>query len=136
MGSIIEYKTWDGGEGWNCPTEVLGYCKESPQEILEQILWTHDVYHYKDLYRPIDYGFPNNVEGLVINEFNRKDLEIKGNFKDIDLSRAKTRNKRTKETIKESFERCKKWHCCGKDEVNIKYNDAFKEVEIVINKIR
>ena len=132
MGTKVEYQTWSGGEGWNDPKILLGYCKESPQEVLKQVLLTHDIYHYKGLYRPIDWDYPNNVEGLIINEFNRNDLEITGNLKDLDLHKAETKHNRTKETILDSFEICKKWHHYSNEEANIRFNIILKEVEDII----
>lgn len=60
MASIVSYQTWDGGEGWNCPTVLIGYCIESPLDVLKRVLLTHNVHHYLGLYRPIDYNYPNN----------------------------------------------------------------------------
>ena len=136
MGTKIEYQTWSGGSGYGDPKYLLGYCKESPQEVLEQILLTHDVYHYKELYRPIDWDYPNNVEGLIINEFSRNDLEVTGDFKDLDLHRAETKHNRTKQTILDSFELCKKWHHYSREDLNKKYSVLFKEVENIINKLQ
>ena len=135
MATKIEYQTWSGGSGFGDSKYLLGYCKESPQEVLEKVLLTHDVYLYKELYRPIDYDYPNNVEGLIINEFSRNDLEITGNFKDLNLYNAETKHNRTKETILDSFEKCKRWHHYCNEEVNIRFNKLFKEVEDIINKL-
>ena len=113
MATQILYQTWDGGEGWNCPTELIGYCKEEPFEVLKSIIMTHNIYHYLDLYRPIDYAFPNNVTGLIINEFKDyyNGMTITGNLNELDLSKAKTNRNRSKSQILNDLELCRKWHC-------------------------
>lgn len=111
MASKISYQTWDGGEGWNCPRILIGYCVESPLEVLKQVLLTHDVYHYQDLYRPIDYNYPNNVTGLIIDEVKApKGTSITGYFKDLNCDRALTKHDRGKESILDSLDKCRKWH--------------------------
>ena len=139
MASKIGYQTWDGGEGWNCPTELIGYCIESPIEVLKQVLLTHDVYHYLDLYRPIDYDCPNNVMGLVIDDASKclpQGMVITGNFNDLDCNIALTEHNRTKETILSSLDKCKKWHSCLTNKlVNDRHIKSINEVEQTINEI-
>jgi len=133
MATKIEFQTWSGGGGWNDPKRLIGYCIESPIEVLEKVLWTHDVYHYKELYRPIDNSFPNNVAGLHISEVNNEDIQksglsitITGNLKDLNLSQALTKSTRTKETIIKSFELCKEWH-------KGHHTECIKEVENLLS---
>ena len=135
MSTKIEMQTWSGGSGYGDRAYLLGYCKESPQEVLQHILLTHDVYHYKDLYRPIDYDFPNNVLGLVITEFNRPDLEIIGSLTDIDLSCAKTKHHRSQETVLKSIALCKKWHSYNNELLSQKYHVLFEEVDKCIKDV-
>lgn len=110
MPTKISYQTWSGGEGFNDPVMLIGYCKEEPFEVLKQVILTHDIYHYLDLYRPIDYDYPNNVMGLIIQDFNEKGLKVISNINELDLSRAVTQHKRTKDTILNSLQLCKRWH--------------------------
>lgn len=136
MSTEIRYQTWDGGEGWNCPCNLIGYCKEEPEEVLKFVLFTHDVYHYKDLYRPIDNGYPNNVTGLYITEFNRDDVQVVKSIKDMDLSIASVKLKRTKDTILKSFELCKRWHNCPTNiKVQERNDKLFKEVEMILGEL-
>ena len=120
MPTKIQYRSWDGGEGGDY--ELIGYCKEEPFEVLKKVILTHNVYHYLGLYRPIDYNFPNNVEGLVIDEVEEMapkglKVEITGSIDDLDLSCALTRNKRSQKTILDSLEECKKWYDLYRDPV-------------------
>ena len=118
MGTRIMYQTWDGGEGWNCPKHIIGYCVEPPFEVLKNVLLTHDVYQYLGLYRPIDYSFPNNVMGLIIDKYEScNGMTITGLLKDLDLSEAKTKTKRSKRQILDDLEFCRKWHTY---DINIK----------------
>jgi hypothetical protein len=71
MASIISYQHWDGGSS-SGPVEIIGYCLESPFEVLKEVLLTHNVTDYLGLYRPIDYDYPNNVTGLIIKEIDGK----------------------------------------------------------------
>lgn len=134
MSTEISYKTYDGGEGSNCPINFIGYCKEEPAEVLKYVLFTHDVYHYGELYRPIDERFPNNVSGLCIAEFTGNVDLVTKSVKELDLSAARTGLNRTKGTILTSFERCKNWHTGGGEYCKLKYNKLLGEVEHVLNK--
>ena len=111
MGSVIYYHEWDGGSGFEDREYLIGYCKEEPIEVLKTILYTHDIHYYKGLYRPIDYRCPCNVSGLNIHESSGPaGCAITSSLSDLDLSDAKTRLIRTRETILESLDRCRKWH--------------------------
>lgn len=111
MGTKISYQTYDGGDGSGCPTVLIGYCRETPFEVLKSVLFTHDVYTYLGLYRPIDYSYPNNVSGLVISEFNDGNgITITGELYELDLSRAKAKNNRSREQVLKDLELCRKWH--------------------------
>lgn len=131
MPTKIEYKHWDGcNGGWS---ELIGYCKEEPFDVLKKVILTHDVYDYMGLYRPIDYDFPNNVAGLCIKEaHNTKSpkgckFEITGSFDDLDLSIALTRNKRNRQTILDSLEECREWHDHDEDYLIDKIERYVKE---------
>ena len=112
MATQILYQKWDGGGGYNDSSELIGYCKEEPLEVLKSIIMTHDVYHYLDLYRPIDYDFPNNVAGLIINKFEDccNGITVTGSLSDLDLSQAKTTHTREKDQILYDLELCRQWH--------------------------
>ena len=137
MASKISYQTWDGGEGWNCPVRLIGYCKESPREVLKQVLLTHDVYTYLELYRPIDYNYPNNVMGLIISDAHENipcGIVVTGSFIDLNCDIALTKHERTKEKILESLGKCRKWHTYPTNKVaNNKYQNLIDTVEVLIN---
>lgn len=115
MPTKISYREWDGGgSGTN---KLIGYCKEEPFEVLKKVILTHNIYHYLMLYRPIDYDFPNNVSGLIIDKADTKmpkglKVEITGSFDDLilDLGDALTRHKRTQKTILDSLKRTREWY--------------------------
>ena len=131
MPTQIKYQTWDGGEGWNCPRKLIGYCKESPGEVLQYVMFKYDIYDYKGLYRPIDYTYPNNVMGLCISEFDRNDAIVIKSIKDMDLNIALATSSRTIEDINKSFERCKEL-CMYDSKVKEEYHDAINEIESII----
>lgn len=111
MGTEIKYQTYSGGDGSGDGSVTIGYCKEEPFDVLKKLLFTHDIYDFLGLYRPIDYGFPNNVSGLCIIDSNGPNgCGINSSLENLDLSCAKTENHRTKESILESLDYCKKWH--------------------------
>lgn len=137
MASKISYQTWDGGEGWNRPVKLIGYCKESTQEVLKLVLLTHDVYTYLGLYRPIDYNFPNNVMGLIISDAHENithGVVVTGSFSDLNCDIALTKHERTKEIILDSLDKCRKWHTYPTNKVvNDKYQNLIDTVEVLIN---
>lgn len=132
MPTQIEYQTWDGGEGWNCPRKLIGYCKQSPEEVLLNVMFKYDVYEYRGLYRPIDDSYPNNVMGLCISEFNRDDVVVIKNINDMDLNIALTKSNRTIENIQKSFELCKSWYMHD-NKVEEGYSTPIKEIESIIS---
>lgn len=111
MPTRIDFQTWDGGSGIDSCRYTIGYCKEEPLEVLKSVMFTHHVYHYKDLYMPIDRHHPNNVQGLVICQAERiSGVTITGNLSDLDLSDALSSDTRTKDSILNALEECRKWH--------------------------
>ena len=142
MPTKISFQTWSGGSGMGDERILLGYCKESPVEVLQKVYKKYNIYYYEDLYRPVDYRFPNNVEGLVIEgvkEFNIDGCEIKitGTIKNINLSRAyHEKVERNKNTFEYALEQCKNWSLNDTVKKYSKlYNERlkqFKEVEEVL----
>lgn len=111
MGSVIRYREWDGGSGIDDRIYLIGYCKEEPVEVIKKLLYTHDIYHYLGLYMPFDRRCPCNVSGLEIDKSNGPaGCIITSSIDDLDLSIAKTRLDKTKESILDSLEKCRRWH--------------------------
>ena len=132
MGTKISLRVWDGGSGWNDKTLLIGYCKESPEEVLRSIILTHDIHYYKNLYRPIDERYPNNVSGLVIESAIESELQgdmkgvvlsIIGSLSDLDLSRSITKLTRDKETFKSALKQATRWHLNTMTENDREYYD-------------
>ena len=96
------------------------------------------IHHYKNLYRPIDYSFPNNCSGLIIEEVNNSAISIPGctitgSVDQLDLSRAYNEKlERNIETYKYGIEMADKWHTYSKEEINKKYKAQIEEVKSVI----
>jgi len=55
---------------------MLGYCYETPKDVLSYIYTTHNVYKYKDLRCPVDCSQPNDSEGLIIEEISPVYIDI------------------------------------------------------------
>jgi hypothetical protein len=103
MPTKISYQTWSGGTGAGDSKELVSFCAESPQEVLRHVFGTHDIYKYRGIYRPVDWNFPNNVQGLIIEEMLSTDgLPGLSNTVDASVYRldlpAKTSNRREKDT--------------------------------------
>lgn len=111
MGSAIYYHEWDGGSGFGDRIYLIGYCKEEPVEVMKKLLYTHDIHHYLGLYMPFDRRCPCNVSGLDISESDGPyGCTITSSIDDLDLSIAKTNLNKTKESIFDSLDKCRKWH--------------------------
>lgn len=135
MPTKISFQTWSGGSGAGDPKILIGYCKEEPQEVLKQVYKDHYIYNYQDLYRPVDYDYPNNVIGLIIEKVSSSPngTEIIGTLKDLDLSRAYDEKiKRDIETFKRGIKNAMQWHNYSREELKIKYELQFKEVKEVL----
>ena len=92
MPSKISYQTWSGGSGRGDPQELIGFCKESPVEVLRKVFQNHYINHYEIIYRPVDRSPPNNHSGLLIIDGEAPaGTKITGSLKDLDLERAKAR---------------------------------------------
>lgn len=79
MATRLSFRQWDGGDGMHDRFIHLFECKESPQEVLPFLFKNHLIYSYKGLSQPVDRGFPNNAEGLIIKDIALEDpysLEI------------------------------------------------------------
>lgn len=89
MPTKIEFQTYDGEDDYG-PKELIGYCQESPMEVLRGVFATHAIRRYGKLGRPVDTAFPNNALGLVITEV---EADSPGgsisSVKDLDLDRAR-----------------------------------------------
>lgn len=138
MPSKIEYQTWSGGSGMGDRKILIGYCDEDPREVLEAIHKTHYVYHYKDLYRPVDYNYPNNCLGLLINYISPEDLENIGiakvvsyNKLNLDIAIGKDLN-RNEEVFKNALSNATSWHIRKESDL-ITMRDDVKERAIERN---
>lgn len=138
MPSKISYQTWSGGSGLGDPVVLIGYCKESAKEVLEYVCRNYYIYSYKSLYRPVDNAYPNNVIGLVIKDatneletnFKGCDVCVNNSITDLDLERAKSKEIRSVETMKNGLKDCENFHL--KFLTNQKWIDIHsKEIEEV-----
>lgn len=113
MPSKIEFQTWSGGSGSGDPKLFLGFCSEEPKEVLTRLYQDHLVYYYCDLYRPIDWNYPNNVEGLIIKPISIEELRRIGvaqtlSVGELDLNRAKIKEDlRVKDTFRQAYIRAR-----------------------------
>lgn len=113
MPTEILYQTWSGGSGVGDPRELIGYCKESPPDVLQEIFQTHAIHNFKNLYRPVDWDYPNNCSGLILIESEAPaGTSITGTLKDLDLSRGRVEldSPRTEETYKHALKAAIEWH--------------------------
>jgi hypothetical protein len=137
MPTKISFQTWSGGDGSGDPVILIGYCKEEPRQVLKHVYKDHYIYHYRDLYRPVDWNYPNNVIGLIISEVSSDKChligcEIVGLLKDLDLSKAYNSGiKRDSETFREGIANATSWHSLS-GELKPKYREQLKEVEEII----
>src|SRR3989344_7609628 len=90
---MLEPRT-DEPDGW-----LLGYCTESPQEVLRRVFENYVIHRYKGLLCPIDrdarnrYG-PSMHWGLIISTASTPSgTEIIGSIEDLDLSPARAISK-------------------------------------------
>lgn len=97
MATRVTFRQWDGGDGMHSKTLNLFDCKESPQEVLRAVYKNHLIYSYKGIHQPVDNNFPNNVEGLMIDELTIEGehlnsvLSEKGlSLKDINLKKIRS----------------------------------------------
>lgn len=116
MPSEIKYQTWSGGSGLGDRQELIGYCEESPKEVLKTVYKTHYIYNYKDVYRPVDCAYPNNSLGLVINEIDEDRIKSMGiaslgSVSDLNLDIAKGKDlKRDEDTYRDALESARRWY--------------------------
>ena len=54
MASKIQFRAWDGGGGFSDKVYPVGYCKESPREVLTRIHKTHFIHNYRGVRSPVD----------------------------------------------------------------------------------
>lgn len=139
MPTEIRYQSWDGGSGVNDKQTLIGYCKEDPKEVLKKVYKEYFINRYKDLYRPVDYNFPNNVAGLVIKEITFNEVpgcQITGTLEDLDLSIAKGKNlNRDRKSFRDALENAIKWHTSYIDgTLSDRYVGQVQEVkEVTLN---
>ena len=91
------------------PETLIGFCKESPVEVLERVSKTHNIYFYKQLYAPVDRNLRDSLDVLIIKE--AKDGltdKITKSITDFDLSNAKAKllKPRTKKTYRNALREC------------------------------
>ena len=122
------------------PKELIGYCKESPLEVLQGVFQTHAIHHYKDLYRPVD--FRANISGLEIVESGPPaGTSITGTIKDLDLSRGEEEfsSPRTKQIYCQSLELAIEWHLNGLGEelnyLDIRNQKRKKHLEVYVRQL-
>jgi hypothetical protein len=68
MATRVKFRKWDGGDSLHDTIIPLCECRESPQEVLKLLFRQHYIYSYKGVTQPVDKYFPNNAEGLIIEE--------------------------------------------------------------------
>lgn len=114
MGTKISHEIDDGGEGLHNRIDLIGYCKESPIEVLKEVFQTHVIKNYRGLYRPIDWNFPANVQGLHIEESRGpKGTRIIGTLENLDLAIDNAdlfEHPRTRETYERALASAIHWH--------------------------
>jgi hypothetical protein len=66
MGSLIERYIYDGGDGSHSRYKTLGYCVESPYEVLYNTVFDYIIHSYKQSYCYVINKHP--IDGLVIRE--------------------------------------------------------------------
>ena len=142
MPSKISYNQWDGGQGCSDRVILIGYCKEEPKEVLAKVLYTHDIMRYRDLYRPIDDRFPNNVAGLIVDEIKESslqsrmvgvELKITGSLEDLDLSLGETTLARNPTSFADAIIEMERWHLGDTLEEN--NSKMYKRVRKQINEV-
>ncbi|MGG1659487.1 hypothetical protein [Brevibacillus sp. NRS-1366] len=115
MATKVEFQTWSGGSGMGDPCHLIGIVEESPIDVLKTVYMTHSIYYFRDLYRPVDYSFPNNVEGLKITETDEHpNMAI-----DEMLEKSKeglTRNTRNEKVFNQALDAARKWHISNLEE--------------------
>ncbi|WP_064199085.1 hypothetical protein [Brevibacillus brevis] len=128
MPTKVEFQTYSGGDGSGDPCHLIGIVKESPIEVLKTVYMTHSIYFYRDLYRPVDYSFPNNVEGLKITETD----EHPSMTIDEMLEKSKgalTRNARNEKVYTEAIEAARKWNISNLEE-NVQKTNLYSFEDI------
>lgn len=81
IGSIIGYYF-----GASSTKGTIGYCKESPIEVLEKLIQTHYIHSYKNSFCTPTYYSPSIHEGITIYPAyseNMKGVSIIGNLSDL-----------------------------------------------------
>jgi len=138
MPTKISYQTWSGGSGSGDQQILIGYCKEEPIEVLIKVYKEFYIYSYKGLYRPIDYSYPNNCLGLVI-DYVKDDaisgMTITGDINDLNLNCAFGKSlERTEETFKEGIELSRNWHIFKgmKEDKKLEIENILKEIESAV----
>jgi len=140
MPTKISYQTWSGGSGAGDQQDLIGYCKEEPIEVLSKVYKEFYIYSYKRLYRPIDYSYPNNCLGLVIDYVKKNVIDgmtITGNICDLNLNIAFDKSlERTEETFKEGIKSAKDWHIFSNmnEERKIEIENIINEIESIVFK--
>lgn len=76
MATIVSYKTWSGGDGIGDPIVHLFECREDPVDVLSVFFENHEIYSYEGISTPVDTGFPNNAQGLIIQRLDDYPGEI------------------------------------------------------------
>ena len=143
MGSKISRYIWAGGEGADDRIELLGYCKETPVEVLSATIARYMIHSYKERgCRPIQ-EYPTNIDGLLIH--NARDgipygFTITGSMnKLLEMQEVQDLiwDKFTKEQFVKTIEDTKKYadHFDISNSYKKKYETIVADFEIVLKQL-
>lgn len=106
MSSKILYK-----ESWKKSDNIIGFCKESPIDVLRRVYKTHSIHSYRGIYRPVDVNSPNNLSGLVIEDIPIK-ISVTRSIDGLDLDVAEVGldSPRTENTYRNALKGAISWH--------------------------
>ena len=86
MPTKISAQIWDGSSQFDMPDKFIGYCTESPQEVLRRVHEHYLIFRYKDVKQPVDARIPNTLDGLVIEDgLAPSGCKVVGSVDDLDL---------------------------------------------------
>lgn len=109
MATKISYREWTGGSGWNDPIYYVGVVEKSPLEVLELLAKTHDINHYKDLYRPVRYACSHSGLNIVETE-EVPDMNIQELLENKYVKFSEHAEIFPKEVYEEGLEEARKFH--------------------------
>ncbi len=68
--------------------KIIGFCKESPIEVLESVYKTHAVHTYRGIFKPFSYKFNSDAPLVISRGKSPPVTAIVGSVTDLDLSAA------------------------------------------------